>query len=120
MEAGIIVAALEQEGIKATTAGEATAGFRAEAPGWVQVLVAEADLRRAQAILEDVRHNHSDEVDWSTVDVGEPERDPEPATGIGSLKLWRQIATAVIIIYLIWTMLALFTDIPARLLTPTN
>jgi hypothetical protein len=74
MEAGIIIGALEQEGIQAAMSGVYTAGFRAEAPGWVEVLVAEDDLSRAQAILQQVRDDHSD-VDWSNVDVGEPEDD---------------------------------------------
>ena len=72
MGAGIIVGALEEEGIKAAMSGVYTAGFRAEAPGWVKVLVAERDLARAKAILADVRTNH-DEIDWYQVDVGEPE-----------------------------------------------
>jgi hypothetical protein len=72
MEAGIIVSALQENGIKATMAGQTTAGFRAEAPGWVQVLVAEEDLARAQAVLEELRRESND-IDWSQVDVGQPE-----------------------------------------------
>jgi hypothetical protein len=72
MEAGIIVGALEEEGIKAAMSGVYTAGFRAEAPGWVKILVAEHDLARAQAILADVRNRH-DDIDWTQVDVGQPE-----------------------------------------------
>ena len=72
MEAGIIVGALEEEGVKATMTGVYTAGFRAEAPGWVSVLVAEDDLPRAQAVLGRLRREHA-EIDWSQVDVGEPE-----------------------------------------------
>ena len=74
MYAGIIVAALEENGIKATMSGEATAGMRAEAPGWVQILVAEDDLASAQDVFEQVRHQ-GDEIDWSQVDVGQPEAD---------------------------------------------
>jgi hypothetical protein len=74
MEAGIIVGALEAEGIKATMSGVYTTGFRAEAPGWVEVLVAEADVPRAQAVIEQVRSDRTD-VDWSQVDVGEPEEE---------------------------------------------
>src|SRR5262245_35886631 len=74
MEAGIIVGALEAEGIKAAMSGVYTAGFRAEAPGWVRILVAGHDLARAQAILADVRSNR-DQLDWSQVDVGQPEDD---------------------------------------------
>ncbi len=72
MEAGIIVAALEDRGIKSTMSGVYTAGFRAEAPGWVQVLVAEDDLAAATAVLEEVRSG-DDDIDWSQVDVGQPE-----------------------------------------------
>jgi hypothetical protein len=74
MEAGMIVAALEQEGIRAAMTGAATAGFRAEAPGWVQVLVAEDDLPRARAVLEELRRESKD-IDWSQIDVGEPEEE---------------------------------------------
>jgi hypothetical protein len=74
MEAGIIVAALQENGIKATMSGQTTAGFRAEAPGWVQVLVAEEDLSRAQDILDQLRRE-SDDIDWSQIDVGEPEEE---------------------------------------------
>jgi len=72
MEAGIIVGALEEAGIKATMTGTYTSGFRAEAPGWVQILVSEEDLAAANEILEEVRSG-DDQVDWSQVDVGEPE-----------------------------------------------
>jgi hypothetical protein len=74
MEAGIIVGALEERGIKSTMTGVYTAGFRAEAPGWVQVLVAEDDLAAAQEVLAEVRSG-DDKVDWSQVDVGEPEEE---------------------------------------------
>jgi hypothetical protein len=72
MHAGIIVAALEENGIKCTTSGEATAGMRAEAPGWVQILVAEEDLDAAQSVLDQVR-DESDDIDWTQIDVGQPE-----------------------------------------------
>jgi Putative prokaryotic signal transducing protein len=72
MEAGIIIAALEDEGIQATMTGTATAEFRAGVPGEVQILVRHADLARAQQILEAVNEDQQD-VDWSDVDVGEPE-----------------------------------------------
>jgi hypothetical protein len=74
MQAGIIVGALQENGIKATMSGQTTAGFRAEAPGWVQVLVAEDDLPRARAVLEELRRESKD-IDWSQIDVGEPEEE---------------------------------------------
>jgi hypothetical protein len=72
MEAGIILGALEERGIKAAMSGIHTAGFRAEAPGWVQVLVSKDDLPAAQAVLDEFRVG-DEEIDWSQVDVGTPE-----------------------------------------------
>ena len=72
MQAGIIVAALEENGIKAMMTGQTVAGFRAEAPGWVQVLVTETELANARRVLEEMGHAGND-IDWSQVDVGEPE-----------------------------------------------
>ena len=72
MEASTVVAALERNGVKATATGGFTAGFRAEAPGWVQVMVVEEDLDRAREILAEVQQEITD-IDWSQVDVGEPE-----------------------------------------------
>jgi hypothetical protein len=83
-EAAIIVAALDESGIPSTMSGQFTAGFRAEAPGWVQVLVAKEDLARAQEILARLRAEQ-DEVDWSQVDVGQPE---EPAYEQGVSHGW--------------------------------
>ncbi|HJQ81987.1 MAG TPA: DUF2007 domain-containing protein, partial [Lacipirellulaceae bacterium] len=74
MEAGVIVAALEQGGIQATMTGTHTAGFRAEAPGWVKILVAEDDLQQARTVLRDVVQENMN-VDWSQIDVGEPEEE---------------------------------------------
>jgi hypothetical protein len=70
--AGVIVSALEDEGIKATVVGENTADFRVGVPSWVPVYVAEKDLERARQILEKVQAENAD-IDWSQVDVGEPE-----------------------------------------------
>ena len=71
-EALAIVSALEAEQIRATAVGGYTAGFRAETPGGVSVLVAEPDLERAQQILAQLRRDGAG-VDWSQVDVDRPE-----------------------------------------------
>jgi hypothetical protein len=105
MEAALIVAALERGGIRATTTGEATAGFRAEAPGSVQVLVAERDLPRAYAVLGEMRQA-VDEIDWVQVDVGEPEGESLPETTpwwIG-FSLWRRVAFVIVNAYLLWVL----------------
>ena len=51
--------------------GDNTADFRA-APGWVEVYVAEHDLARAQEALDEIQAEN-DHIDWSQVDVGQPE-----------------------------------------------
>ncbi|TWT32255.1 hypothetical protein KOR34_40170 [Posidoniimonas corsicana] len=71
-QAMIVVGALESEGIKSTAVGGYTAGFKAEAPGWVQVMVSEEDLPVAQNTLAKLKQEIA-EIDWSQVDVGEPE-----------------------------------------------
>jgi hypothetical protein len=72
MEGGVIVAGLEDRGIKSTMSGVFTTNFRAEAPGWVEILVAEDDLAVAQKALDEI-HEENEHIDWSQVDVGEPE-----------------------------------------------
>jgi hypothetical protein len=73
MEAGVIVAALADAGIKATMDGSATADFRVGVPGQVEILVAKEDLERAKAVLAE-DEDERDDVDWSQVDVGEPDQ----------------------------------------------
>lgn len=60
LEASFIVQKLEDHGVRAWTTGELTAGMRAEAPGWVKVLVRAVDADRAREALGD-----EDEVDDS-------------------------------------------------------
>ncbi len=55
LEAAMIVSTLAAQGVDATTSGEFTAGFRAEAPGEVKVLVRRSDLQKAQAALGDMQ-----------------------------------------------------------------
>ena len=71
VDGSMVVAALEESGVKATLTGVFTAGFRAEAPGDVSVMVSEKDLAVAQKILKSI--DLEAPVDWSAVDVGEPE-----------------------------------------------
>lgn len=74
MQASIITASLEEEGLHCAAVGGFTAGFVAEAPGWVKIMVAKRDLDLAKKILATVSHEGMDgEVDWSEVDFGEPE-----------------------------------------------
>ncbi len=52
LEAAMIVSALAAHGVDASTAGDFTSGFRAEAPGMVKVIVRCADLTRAREALD--------------------------------------------------------------------
>ncbi|WP_372721106.1 hypothetical protein [Novipirellula sp.] len=70
VEAAVIIAALESQNIKATATGGFTAGFRTETPGHVDVLVRHEDLKQARVVLSEIEHHP---VDWSKVDVGDPE-----------------------------------------------
>ena len=72
VEGAAIVASLAEHGIKASTTGDFTSGFRAEAPGWVEVVVKAEDFERAEKILAQLDDKP---VDWSKVDVGEPDED---------------------------------------------
>ncbi len=72
IEAAAIVAAMEEIGVRAVASGGYTSGFKAEAPGEVKILVKHSDAKRAQQALQKIRERE-DEIDWSQVDVGEPE-----------------------------------------------
>lgn len=72
LEAELILGALEERGIRAEKAGQLTAGFRAEAPGGVRILVQQQDAGPALAALREYQKAKSD-IDWSKVDLGEAE-----------------------------------------------
>lgn len=72
LEAEVIVAALEEEGIKSTMSGAAANVFRLNLPGDVEILVAQEDEARAREIIRK-GEDHEEDVDWSQVDVGRPE-----------------------------------------------
>ena len=72
LEAGVIVAALEEEGIKVDDVGRLHGRFPRRAPGQVQILVAQEDEARAREVIR-LGEEDREGVDWSQVDVGEPE-----------------------------------------------
>jgi hypothetical protein len=78
MEAAAVVQALGDRGILARTSGGWTSGFSAMAPGEVSVVVAEADLGRAQEALAEIRAG-SAEIDWSAVDLPAGQSPPDDA-----------------------------------------
>jgi hypothetical protein len=79
VEAAAIVAALAERGVQASATGGYTAGFRAEAPGQVNVVVRCADLDHARVTLAEIEKDQA-EIDWSQVDVGEPDDSEPPRT----------------------------------------
>ena len=70
LQAAVIVNALAERGVQATVTGSYTSGFRAEAPGWVSVVVRRMDLDLAKQTLAELKPSTSD-VDWSEIDVDE-------------------------------------------------
>lgn len=53
LQANFIVTRLEEAGVPAWVTGQHTAGFRAEAPGRVRVLVRAVDVDRAREALRE-------------------------------------------------------------------
>ncbi len=72
LEAMPLIAALAELGIEATKTGSFTADLRAEAPGEVRIVVKQQDLAAAKQALKEIGEDNA-EIDWSQVDVGEPE-----------------------------------------------
>jgi hypothetical protein len=72
IEAAGMATALAEYGIEASVTGGFTSGFKAEAPGSVQILVRRSDLDRAKLSVAEIRKDQG-KIDWSTIDVGEPE-----------------------------------------------
>jgi len=66
LEAAMIVSALAAHDLDATTSGEYTSGFRAEAPGLVEVLVRRCDLSKAREVLSQLTVQRSQESDLTT------------------------------------------------------
>lgn len=56
--AGVLVNVLADAGIRATAVGGFTAGFRAEAPGWVEVKVFQRDAERAREVIAEIKPVH--------------------------------------------------------------
>lgn len=61
--ASILVAALQDVGIRAIATGGFTAGFRAEAPGMVKVQTFEQDAERARQIIDELKMEGSEAED---------------------------------------------------------
>ena len=78
VEASMIVALLENAGIESRADGDFTAGFRAEAPGSVQIVVRADDELSARSILAEVRSSEDSSVtDDQAGDETQPTGDPQ-------------------------------------------
>ena len=71
-EATAIVTALKERSVYAKAVGGFTASFAVEAPGDVSIVVRQAELEAAKIALAEIKSLEK-EIDWSKVDVGEPE-----------------------------------------------
>ncbi len=63
--ASVLVSVLQDAGIRAVATGGFTAGFRTEAPGWVQVQTLERDAQRAREIIAEIKLELPDEFESS-------------------------------------------------------
>jgi hypothetical protein len=61
--AAIIVSVLKDAGIRAVSTGGFTAGFRAEAPGWVRVQTLEGDAKRAREVISEIKMRSTDDLE---------------------------------------------------------
>lgn len=69
-QARALVMHLREEGIAAEALGGMLAGFRAEAPALVRVLVKKRDEDRAKLVLQQLPASVA-QIDWASVDVGQ-------------------------------------------------
>ena len=65
LEAAMLIDALKEENINAASAGGLTAGFRAEAPGGVNILVHQKDVETARVVMENFNNEHFN-IDWDS------------------------------------------------------
>jgi hypothetical protein len=79
--------------------------------------VAEEDLLHAQAVLRDLR-GRREEIDWSQVDVGEPEEPhvPDAAGWSTTLRFWRRVVYVIVIVVLVVEGAGVVTEIAGMVL----
>jgi hypothetical protein len=100
-DAILICDALAEHGVRAVYNGDMVAGFRAEAPGMVRVLVRadEFDLAKRLLAAEEIE---SASVDWSQVDVGDAEeREDDSDTPGATPFMWMRSTAAVVVLWLL-------------------
>jgi hypothetical protein len=72
IEAQLIVAALEAEGIEAFKSGGYASDFRVLVPGHIKILVRPEDLDRAKEAFAHLRDDDG-EINWSDINAGNQE-----------------------------------------------
>ncbi|MCE5302651.1 MAG: DUF2007 domain-containing protein [Planctomycetaceae bacterium] len=90
IEASAIVNALADRGVHAMAVGGYIAGFRAEAPSSVAVVVKLSDFERAKQALIEIQHEQA-ELDWSQVNVMERAELPASAEQTAAALRWRVV-----------------------------
>ncbi len=79
VEAAAIITALDRAGIRAVMGNMNSAAMIPEAME-VEVLISQRDMPRATTLLQLIEE-HGEQIDWSTVDVGQPE---DETNGLGA------------------------------------
>ncbi|MBX3358510.1 MAG: hypothetical protein KF745_08780 [Phycisphaeraceae bacterium] len=91
-----LVSVIRAAGIDAMVIGAMTAGFRAEAPGIVKIMVRRADASGAAAALRQAGADAASVV-WSDVDVGEGEASQGDNAPTGSNRVAWTVVLAVML-----------------------
>lgn len=110
IEASALVNELKANGIDARATGETIAGFRAEAPATVSIVVPMEQLDGAQRIMERLQEAPRD-VDWSNVDVGNVNDDlvdTTPTNGYG--RTFGRILLAAIALIFVYQLLLILSS----------
>lgn len=72
LAASVVVSVLQDAGIRAVATGGFTAGFKAEAPGWVKIQTFQRDAERAREVIAEIKQ---EPVQWPEAD-GDAESEP--------------------------------------------
>ena len=95
-DAILICDALAEQGVRAVYNGDMVAGFRAEAPGMVRVLVRADEFDLAKRLLAEQGLENA-KVDWSQVDVGDVEEGQDESDTRGATPFSWMRPTAVVV-----------------------
>ena len=107
-EAAMIVSALAAHDIDATTTGNFTSGFKAEAPGDVKVLVRQSDLMRAKRLLNDLSHQTMTAFDPASHVARHSSSGSVASSAGGSLYLLEMLILMIIVAYLLVRLIQWF------------